>query len=62
MLNGKTYMNPKSDRSLIVAFEKSEQGDKDLERFKNNKLRSFETGELLTYDMNPISLKELNEK
>ena len=62
VLNGRTYMNPKSDSSLIVAFEKSEQGDKDLERFKNNKLRSFETGELLKYDMKPISLKELNEK
>ena len=62
VLNGRTYMNPKSDRSLIVAFEKSEQGDKDLERFRNNKLRSFETGELLTYDIKPISLKELNEK
>lgn len=60
VLNGKTYMNPKSDRSLIVAFEKSEQGNKDLERFKNNKLRSFETGEMVTYDIRTISLRELN--
>ena len=60
VLNGKTYMNPKSDRSLIVAFEKTEQGDKDLERFKNTKLRSFETGEMVTYDIRTISLRELN--
>lgn len=61
-LNGKTYAINETDDSLIVAFEKSEHGRQDKEKFKASKLRSQETGEWIEYDLTPTSLKELSQK
>lgn len=60
-LNGKTFMHPKKHDSLIVAFEKSEIGRKNLEKFKSKELRHFETGKVLKYRIEDTTLKDLSK-
>lgn len=59
-LNGRTYAIHETDDSIILAFEKSERGRQDKEKFKSSKLRSQETGEWIEYDITPTSLRELS--
>lgn len=59
-LNGRTYAIHETDDSIILAFEKSERGRQDKEKFKASKLRSQETGEWIEYDITPTSLRELS--
>lgn len=61
-LNGRTYAIHETDDSIILAFEKTERGRQDKEKFKSSKLRSQETGEWIEYDLSPTSLKELSQK
>ena len=61
-LNGRTYMLHESDDYLIAAFENSEQGQKDKEKFISTRLKSYETGQEITYDLIPTSLRELSQK
>lgn len=61
-LNGRTYAIHETDDSIILAFEKTERGRQDKEKFKSSKLRSQETGEWIEYDITPTSLKELSQK
>ena len=61
-LNGRVYMLDETDDSLIVAFEKSPKGKEDLDEFTNTRLRSYETGEWIEYDLSPTSLRELSQK
>lgn len=61
-LNGRTYAIHETDDSIILAFEKSERGRQDKEKFKASKLRSQETGEWIEYDITPTSLRELSQK
>ena len=61
-LNGRTYMLHESDDYLIAAFENSEQGQKDKEKFTSTRLKSYETGQEITYDLIPTSLRELSQK
>ena len=51
-----------SDDYLIAAFENSDQGRKDKEKFRATRLRSYETGEEIIYDFIPTSLRELSQK
>lgn len=59
-LNGKTYTLDESDESLIVAFEKSQRGQKDKEEFKRQHFVSRDTGQQISYDLTPTSLRQLN--
>ena len=59
-LNGKTYTLDESDDYLILAFEKTPQGDDDLAVFRSQRLRNVETGEEVTYDFMPTTLRELD--
>lgn len=61
-LNGRTYAIHETDDSIILAFEKTERGRQDKEKFKSSKLRSQETGEWIEYDITPTSLRELSQK
>lgn len=61
-LNGRTYAIRETDDSIILAFEKTERGRQDKEKFKSSKLRSQETGEWIEYDITPTSLRELSQK
>lgn len=60
-LNGKTYTLDESDDSLILAFEKTKQGDADIAAFRRQILTSRETGETITYDFDPVTLKDLDQ-
>lgn len=61
-LNGRTYAIHETDDSIILAFEKTERGRQDKDKFKSSKLRSQETGEWIEYDITPTSLRELSQK
>lgn len=64
-LVGKTYMLDEGDNHLLVAFERPEKsatGKEDKERFLRQCLRNIDTGEEVTYDLSPTSLRELNEQ
>lgn len=59
-LNGKTYTIDESDEYLILAFERTDQGQKDKEEFEQQRLRFVDTGEEIVYDIEPITLKQLS--
>ena len=60
-LNGKTYTIDEGDNYLIVAFEKSDKGQKDKYNFEIQRLREVDTGESVTYDIEQVSLQSLNQ-
>ncbi len=59
-LNGKTYTLHESDEFLIVAFEKTPQGEKDMAEFKRLRFRSVDTGLEIGYDLEPTTLRKLS--
>lgn len=64
-LVGKTYTLDEGDNHLLVAFERPENsatGKEDKERFLRQRLRNIDTGEEVSYDLSPTSLRELNEQ
>ena len=65
-INGKAYTLETGGKNptehLLLAFEKTDTGKKDKETFLSQKLREYTTGEELLYDLQPITLVELNKK
>lgn len=61
-LNGKTYTLDESDEFLIVAFEKSQRGQKDKEEFMRQHFVRRDTGQQISYDLAQTSLRQLNEE
>jgi hypothetical protein len=61
-LNGKTYTLDESDDYLIVAFEKSQLGQKDKEGFLQQHFFNQNTGQQIYYDLTPTSLRKLSEQ
>lgn len=60
-LAGKTYTLNESDGHLIVAFEKSDIGERDKQKFLAQHYHNAETGEEFTYTLTKTSLKQLSE-
>lgn len=64
-INGKVYTlesdNKTAPEHLLLAFEKNDTGKKDKEAFLSQKLREYNTGKELLYDLQPITLAELNK-
>ena len=60
-LSGKTYTIDESDDHLILAFERSPQGQSDKSTFLSQHLRNLDTGQEVEYDLKQTSLKELSE-
>ena len=61
-LIGKAYALKETDDHIIIAFEKNEIGKKDKEKFDTQAITNLETGEVVTYTIEPISLHQLSEE
>ncbi len=60
-LAGKTYTLNESDGHLIVAFKKSDIGERDKQKFLARHYHNTETGEEFTYTLTKTSLKQLSK-